>query len=319
MDRLLDQEQLQELVSLASEKLGIRYPVIIEKDYYVTRVIHAISGLENEYFRLIFAGGTCLAKAHKIVKRMSEDVDFKIQTKEAAKIFTQSRLLRELKKFRSQIMSALILPDLAVGQTAVRNGGRYLRVDLNYHSLFSASETLRPHLLLEFTLSNIRLSTDELSVDTLIESTLDIEPIFEPKPISCISVQETAIEKWVGLTRRVAAIQREYHRDDSTLVRHIYDLNAIKDADKINGAFFDLAKNIIDQDAKQFSSQHPEYSANPVDEIFQSLNILKKGELWKKRYQNFIDAMVYDRNVRNYDSAIESLENMSKKIVGFIR
>lgn len=45
---------------------------IIEKDYYVTRVINALSGVENEYFRLIFAGGTCLAKAHKIVKRMMQ-------------------------------------------------------------------------------------------------------------------------------------------------------------------------------------------------------------------------------------------------------
>ncbi len=46
---------------------------VVEKDYYITQVIHALSGTENDFFRLIFAGGTCLAKAHKIVKRMSED------------------------------------------------------------------------------------------------------------------------------------------------------------------------------------------------------------------------------------------------------
>ncbi len=70
---LLNQNQLKELVSVTAETLSIRYPSIIEKDYYVTRVINALSSVENEYFRLIFAGGTCLAKAHKIVKRMSED------------------------------------------------------------------------------------------------------------------------------------------------------------------------------------------------------------------------------------------------------
>lgn len=77
MDKPLNQKQLKELVSITSERLGIKYPSIIEKDYYVTHIIHSLSGIENEYFRLIFAGGTCLAKAHKIVKRMSEDVDFK--------------------------------------------------------------------------------------------------------------------------------------------------------------------------------------------------------------------------------------------------
>lgn len=52
MDERLNQVQLKELVSITSEKLGIRYPAIIEKDYYVTHIIHALSDVENEYFRL---------------------------------------------------------------------------------------------------------------------------------------------------------------------------------------------------------------------------------------------------------------------------
>lgn len=35
----------------------------------------------------------------------------------------------------------------------------------------------------------------------------------------CISVDETVIEKWVGLTRRITAIARAYHPDDETLIR----------------------------------------------------------------------------------------------------
>jgi predicted nucleotidyltransferase component of viral defense system len=111
----LTQEQLKELVSVTSERLRIKYPSIIEKDYYVTQVIHALSGIENEYFRLIFAGGTCLAKAHKIVKRMSEDVAFKIQLKNTSEIFSKSCLLKEL------------------------NEGKYSRIDLHYPSVFPAN------------------------------------------------------------------------------------------------------------------------------------------------------------------------------------
>lgn len=59
MPNLLNQDQLKELVSIAAESLNIRNPSILEKDYYVTRIMHALSGIENEYFRLIFAGGTC--------------------------------------------------------------------------------------------------------------------------------------------------------------------------------------------------------------------------------------------------------------------
>ena len=65
-------EKLIRLVSDTGELLDLD-EAVVEKDYYVTQVIHALSAVENEYFRLVFCGGTCLAKAHKIVSRMSED------------------------------------------------------------------------------------------------------------------------------------------------------------------------------------------------------------------------------------------------------
>src|ERR1700733_16003887 len=88
---------------------------IIEKDYYVAQLIQAFSSVENEYFRLVFCGGTCLAKAHRIVNRMSEDVDFKIQVKKMDVTFSKTRLMKELKEFRLYIKSKLIFPDLITG------------------------------------------------------------------------------------------------------------------------------------------------------------------------------------------------------------
>ena len=105
MNKPLNENQLKELVSITSEKLDIRYPSIIEKDYYVTYIIHTLSDIKNEYFQLIFSGGTCLSKAHKITKRMSEDIDFKIQLKKINNKFSKTQLLKELKKFRTQIIS----------------------------------------------------------------------------------------------------------------------------------------------------------------------------------------------------------------------
>lgn len=289
---------------------------VVEKDYYVTQIIHALSGTENEYFRLVFAGGTCLAKAHKIVKRMSEDVDFKIQFKNRGKAFSKNLLLKELKQFRSLILSKLIIADLTLGQPIVRNEGQYSRIEINYSSAFPATTSLRPHILLEFTLSDIRLPTINLSINTLIEDTLKTAAFFNPSITQCISVDETAIEKWVGLTRRIIAIDRAYHHDDETLIRHVYDLNAIQLVGKINTSFFTLANEIIRNDSKQFKNQHPEYWANPGSEIRQSLSLLKNNPLWKKRYQAFIDTMVYDNALaQEYENAINSLERISTEVI----
>ncbi len=213
-------KSLNQLIEATSEILALENSVV-EKDYYITRLIHVFSGMENEYFRLIFAGGTCLAKAHKIVKRMSEDVDFKIHAKYVTANLSKTRFLKELKQFRAEIMSKLVLTEFVINEAVVRNEGKYLRVELGYPSSFSFIEALRPHILLEFALSDVRLATADLSVATLIDETLDIPALVAPSSICCISINETAIEKFVALTRRVVAIEREYHYDDPTLIRHV--------------------------------------------------------------------------------------------------
>jgi predicted nucleotidyltransferase component of viral defense system len=60
------------------EHFGLLRPVPVEKDWYITRALAAISAIDSAPFLLVFAGGTVLARAYKITRRMSEDVDFKI-------------------------------------------------------------------------------------------------------------------------------------------------------------------------------------------------------------------------------------------------
>ncbi|HAT7074061.1 TPA: nucleotidyl transferase AbiEii/AbiGii toxin family protein [Legionella pneumophila] len=308
-------EKLFELITATGEMLDLEGSVI-EKDYYVTQVIHALAEVESDYFRLIFCGGTCLAKAHKVVCRMSEDVDFKIQVKKRDAGFSKSQTLKELKKFRAQINSSLMLPGLVTGIPVVRNEGKYSRIEMNYPSVFPVNAGLRPHILLEFTLSDVRLAVENLSVKTLIEQTLENINLFKSSSTHCVSVNETAIEKWVGLTRRIAAIERAYHADDETLIRHVYDLNAINKADRISADFYVLAKAIITNDARQFKNQHPEYAVDPSSEIQLSLSLLRHKPLWKERYQKFIEEMVYDNAPAiEYEKAINVLERISTGVI----
>ncbi len=311
---MLDNNLLKLIVSTAAI-LDLE-DALIEKDYFVTQVIHALSEIENDSFLLVFAGGTCLAKGHKIIKRMSEDVDFKIHLKNITKSYSKSKLLKELKEFRTHLKSQLMVLGLDVGEPVVRNEGKYSQIEINYPSGFSLNSQLRPHVLLEFTVSNIRLRSENLHVRTLIEETLENTNIFPQRETQCISICETAIEKWVGLTRRVMAIERGYHSDDKTLIRHVYDLNAIQALGKINTDFFLLAPEIVNYDMNQFKNQYIEYSENPSAEIRQSISILKNKPLWKQRYNEFIETMVYAQtDALKYENAIEFLEDISTRIL----
>ena len=51
----------------------------IEKDYYATKVVQAIAKCSHSEIKPIFCGGTSLSKGYGILKRFSEDVDFRAQ------------------------------------------------------------------------------------------------------------------------------------------------------------------------------------------------------------------------------------------------
>lgn len=311
---MLSDKKLRELIAETKPYINL-IETIIEKDYYVTQVIHALSDVENDCFRLIFAGGTCLSKAHKIVKRMSEDVDFKIQIK-STQDFSKTKLLKELKEFRSQIQSKLKLTGLNIGETKVRNEGKYLYIEIYYPNIFPSNAGLRPHILLEFTVSDVHLAIENLFIRTLIEEALGNKIFFSNLNTQCISIEETAIEKFIGLTRRIMAIERGYYEDDKALIRHIYDLNAIKKMGKITDKFFELARTIMSRDSKQFENQHPEFAEDPVTEINNSLAILKNKSQWGERYQSFVETMVYDdRPTEDYEKALAEVNLLSVRVI----
>lgn len=50
----------------------------IEKDWYATQVIRLLSEKPQQDFILVFTGGTALSKAHRLIHRFSEDIDFRV-------------------------------------------------------------------------------------------------------------------------------------------------------------------------------------------------------------------------------------------------
>ena len=65
-----------------------------------------LAALDAAPFTLVFGGGTALARAHKLIRRMSEDVDFKIVPTPAAPV-TRSGLHRQRSALRDRVTAAL--------------------------------------------------------------------------------------------------------------------------------------------------------------------------------------------------------------------
>jgi len=47
---------------------------VVEKDWYVVKALAAIASIDPAPLGLVFGGGTALARAHRVIRRMSEDI-----------------------------------------------------------------------------------------------------------------------------------------------------------------------------------------------------------------------------------------------------
>lgn len=269
---------------------------LVEKDLEVVRAIAAIAALDASPFTLIFGGGTALARAHKIVRRMSEDVDFKIVPKAAAPT-SRSGLRRALAKLRGQVRDALheagfVFDPKDDHAQHSQNEDRYTVWRLPYTSITGVSQGLRPEIKLELTYAPMRQPAVSLPVSSFVTEATGEQP--DIAHIACVGLNETAAEKLIALTRRTAMDLAGLTRGDAdpTLVRHVYDLHAMRDLVE-SATVASLAVDIAAADAIEFRNQYPAYADDIAGETRKALAALQTDTIHRQRYDDFISAMVY--------------------------
>ena len=296
------------------DHFGFRLLEPVEKDWYVVQAMRTLLSVDASPFRLVFAGGTCLARAHKLVRRMSEDVDFKVLLNDMAPQ-SANMLRKELGALRDRITAALQTSGFAIdpanpAQVSSRDANRYTVYNLTAGSADTASTPLRPTLQIEVNYTRLRLPSVELPVRSFVAEAFTRPP--EIGAIACASVTETAAEKLVSLTRRTAMeIAGVSRAPDPTLVRHIYDLHRVRD--HIDRAVvIDLVREIAAQDAVEFGHQHPAYQADIAGETRKAVDFLQKDPVVEARYPDFVAAMVYG-DPGTFTEAIETVTTLAEE------
>ena len=304
--------QYEALIQATSLKLNLSQ-FAIEKDLYVTKAISVLMAVPDDTFKLVFQGGTALAKAHNYIERMSEDCDFRLAYKvpsENRKKDAQRKLLRG---FRKNLLKALSENgfELAEDAVRVRNEGQFISMRARYVSVYDAPMSLKPYLALEFFLGQVKTPTVERTVTSLIRQTLG-EKIAHPEvSVQCMSIPETAAEKWVALTRRVATMEQRKHYYDQALVRHIYDLTMINRNHPLKETdFAKLVGEIVEGDRQHFKTHSDIFHQDPIKAIQHALHELEHNPMWRENWENFMDTMVYG-DKPTYEDAMKVLKSIS--------
>jgi Nucleotidyl transferase AbiEii toxin, Type IV TA system len=173
-------DELPDNLRAVADFFGLPGSAPVAKDFHVVRAIKVLAALDAAPFDLVFGGGTALARAHRIVRRMSEDVDFKVVAPASAPV-SRSALRRQLDQLRERISQALLDAGFAFDRTDksvtwARYEGRYAVWHLPYASETGAGEGLRPTIQIETTYATLRQAAVTLPVSSFVAEANRREP-----------------------------------------------------------------------------------------------------------------------------------------------
>lgn len=308
-------ELLDVQVKKTSKMLGIPVDFII-KDYYVTVAIQALCSVKDPYFDLIFQGGTSLSKGHQVINRLSEDIDFRIVLKPDATHLGKEIRRKRLRDFRYTLIDTLKNTGFFIEKEQVKvfYEGRFMSIRASYEG--SARITyLKPHIAIDCFVGELLLEPQAAEITSLIKTILGQECTHHSIHTPCLALDETAAEKWVALTRRIANSREKVRDADKHLVRHIYDLHQLQSKNLLSGKYKNLINGIIEKDISIFKKHDNVYNKNPTQASHDALATLSHDPQWLLHWDNFCQQMVYETNKPTFFEAINTLQLMSQEIL----
>ncbi|MBR2037002.1 MAG: nucleotidyl transferase AbiEii/AbiGii toxin family protein [Lachnospiraceae bacterium] len=293
-----DKEALEELIIGAANELAIPTNVI-EKDYYVTITLKALSEKVTD---LVFKGGTSLTKCYQLLDRFSEDIDLSYTAESGMP--GESRK-KQLKKAIVSTMEEFDFPINNLENTRSRRNYNCYRA--NYPSMYEQSSILKPELVVETYVAMLPFPTTKRMVDNYIYrflkkiNRLDLAENYNLMPfeITTQTIERTLVDKVFALC--------DYYMDGKTErhSRHLYDIHKIVESVGISGELSSLIPEV--RVVRAELSVCP--SAKPGVCVTEILHEVIEKQVYKGDYEDITMGLLFVPE--SYDTVIQSLKKIA--------
>ena len=136
-----DKRLFTQLLNFAANALNIR-PEFIEKDYWLTRALQRMA-LNKNTEKVVFKGGTSLAKAYRLTNRFSEDIDIAVIDANSFSGNQLKMLIKRIAKDMASDLEEIVIPDVT------SKGSRFYKAIYQYQNLVGlTSSTVKAGQLL---------------------------------------------------------------------------------------------------------------------------------------------------------------------------
>lgn len=287
------------IVEEISAELGVD-PAFVEKDWYSVQVLKTIAEYQSDTVTTIFSGGTSLSKGYGLIKRFSEDLDFRCRYEQENTV-SQNRKVRSA--YRKKLLTSIEEIELInLDYEQVQAASNYIKFPLSYPQHYQGHSALRPHLEVEFSFTKPRLEPELRQIQSLVAQFTGSAP---ETNILCLSPIETGSDKLSALTWRVLKRDRNSSNDDPAMIRHLHDLCALSDVIERNRSLFmHTAQSSFDEDQKTGKRKTEE---GFYQSMLSAHNQLTTDSVYQAEYNQFVDAMSYadDQDTLGFERAIE--------------
>jgi predicted nucleotidyltransferase component of viral defense system len=198
-----DADLFREAVRFTAAQTGF-VPRLIEKDYFCTLLLdHLATAVGAE---LVFKGGTCLAKVHSELYRLSEDLDYTIPVATNAPRAERSKRANHVKIALEKLNQAMPRFRVLEPLRGANQSTQYLAV-IGYGSVLGRQEeeTIRVEVSLR---EPLMAPAVEGAARTILQNPLTNRSMVMPILVPCIERMEALAEKFrAALSRREPAIR----------------------------------------------------------------------------------------------------------------
>lgn len=330
-----------------AELIGDLLPAVVEKDQHVTDALHALAKIRLSHLasqrnrnkgdprpatvelatQLVFAGGTCLSKAHGLIERMSEDIDLKVVLERVPDGYVLPNghsdrarlgdLHKEVEGCLTDLGFEYVKLESADNPIA-RDSRRYYCLMVAYHPRFrDFSGVLRPQLKLELIHRPPELGMEELEMGYMLDQFVSRKNPFRFS-MRCISVAETLADKVLSLLRRCAWKWDGHQRCalDATLVRHIYDVWRIAASrpDAIASALPVFA-SVVEKDRLAFRGQHPEFDRDPYVVLSRALKGAATDQALREDFALQLTPLVFATEKPDFHTCFTAFHAIARRLL----
>lgn len=267
------------------------------------RLASVLAGIKHDTLRLAFSGGTCLSKGYGLIRRFSEDLDFKI-------IMPSAGAHRdEWRKLRDQIVEAIdSCKEWAIKDTTKTE--TLFRCLVSYKNSFTHNKALRPDIQLDINFLSIAMPAEKKPLSSFVATAMKQPP--EVAVMECVSPIETAADKLSALTWRVLTRDRTSAKDDPTIIRHLHDLAALEQLAIKSAEFSPLLASILDADIRRGSPPAHIKELDGQGRMKAALKVLSDDKVYTDEYKQFVSGMSYaaEGETPSFLDALNAMERL---------